>query len=1090
MKKITLLLNLLAVLIGLSAGVYPANAAFRTVGPPSAVHGFPLWYQDVTGLSLQPCLDQTTLSPAGGLLCILPGPIAADPTAIPPVAADPGFDPTLDPTAHTITTTPGATLSATNFPDESFYWIADVTADIPVTGGFTNGVPDPTPVTFKLRLALEAAFQNGPPVNGDQFTFLRINLQKIAGGLVPGGLYTVSIPFGANITFTANADGSSGSVGGTFAGQTFRNQVDALPPLFDAILPGIFPATIPPVQAAPFTLDNFLVWDPAVLPAAPAGFIGDPNVLHPVVKAGDTAQAVVTFSGPGLAAPVTLNQFNLAGKIIGLVITPPAGGTAFGVSKLAPVATTKTFTVSNLSPNIVNVVVATSNVTDFAILNNTCGQLLPGTPPATCTFDVAFSPTADGLKTTTITVSDQAAAVPATTINLTGTGDGILPVVVIADPANNGFTSDNTPLLTFTATDANPVTNVVRVDGVIVAKVSGDSLAQLADGAHIVLVESTDAAGNLGSATSSFTVDTLAPVVAITAPAAGLTNDNTPLLSFSVTEINAVTNVVKVDGVIVAKVSGDSLAQLADGPHTIRVESTDAAGNIAVPVEVIITVDATPPLVSLTAPANNGFTNDNTPLLTFTATDVNPVTNVVRVDGVIVAKVSGDSLAQLADGAHIVLVESTDAAGNLGSATSSFTVDTLAPVVAITAPAAGLTNDNTPLLSFSVTEINAVTNVVKVDGVIVAKVSGDSLAQLADGPHTIRVESTDAAGNIAVPVEVTITVDTTPPVVAITAPANNGFTNDNTPLLTFAVTDTNTVTNVVKVDNVVVTKVSGDSLAQLADGSHTVTVVTTDAAGNISSTTVTFTVDTVLPVVGITTPTAGLTKISTLLLTFAATDTNAVTNVVKVDGVIVAKVSGDSLALLADGPHTIRVESTDAAGNIAVPVEVVVTVDTVVSPFTLNAVATPTRIATQTIGGTIEAGATVVVTTNTAATASAVVFSGTGATLNWSSIITGLVEGVNSITVTATDPAGNQASQQSGIRIVLPDGKITGAAAVSITDALKALQFATGLIQPTPEEALHADVAPLVNGIPSPNGKVDIGDVVLVLRKFVNPTSW
>jgi Big-like domain-containing protein len=1084
MKKMTRLLNLLAVLIVLFTGVYPANAALRTVGPASAVHGFPLWYQDVTGLSLQPCLDQTSLSPAGGLLCLLPGPIAADPGP-PPVAADPGFDPTLDPAAHPITTTPGAILSPTNFPDESFYWIAEVLANIPVTGGFTNGVPDPTPADFKLRLALEAAFLNGPPVNGDQFTFLRVNLQKITGGLVPNGVYTVSIPFGADITFTANADGSAGGVGGTFAGQTFRNQIDALPPLFDAILPGIFPA-IPPQQAAPFTLDNFLVWDPAVLPAAPAGFIGDPNVPHPVVKAGDTVQAVVTVSGPGLAAQgVTLNQFTLAGKIIGLVITPPASGTNFGVSKLAPVAVTRTFTVSNLSPNIVNVVVASSNVIDFAILNNTCGQLLPGTPPATCTFDVAFSPVADGLKTTTITVSDQGASVPATTVNLTGTGDGILPLVAITAPADASFTSDNTPLLTFNVTDANPVTNVVRVDGLVVAKVTGDSLAQLADGSHTVTVDSTDAAGNFSSATVTFTVDTVLPVVGILTPAAGLTNDNTPLLSFSVTEINAVTNVVKVDGVIVAKVSGDSLAQLADGPHTIRVESTDAAGNIAVPVEVIITVDTTAPVVSLTALANNGFTNDSTPLLSFSVTDTNPGANVVKVDGLVVAKVSGDSLAQLADGSHTVTVDSTDAAGNFSTTTVTFTVDTVLPVVGITAPAAGLTNDNTPLLSFSVTEINAVTNVVKVDGVIVAKVSGDSLAQLADGPHTIRVESTDAAGNIAVPVEVIITVDTTAPVVAITALANNGFTNDSTPLLSFSVTDTNPGANVVKVDGLVVAKVSGDSLAQLADGSHTVTVDSTDAAGNFSTTTATFTVDTVLPVVGILTPAAGLTNDNTPLLSFSVTEINAVTNVVKVDGVIVAKVSGDSLAQLADGTHTVRVESSDAAGNIAVPVEVIITVDTVVSPFTLNAVTSPTRVTSQTISGTVEAGATVTV-------------NGLPATLvtstTWKFDLAGLVEGPNTITVAAKDLAQNTTTLPlTSIKIVLQDGNIDASTdGVKITDALMALRFAAGLTQPTAEELLHADVAPLVGGkpSPSPNGKVDIGDVVVILRKVVDPTSW
>jgi len=884
MKKVTRFLNLLAVLIGLSAGVHPANAALRTVGPVSAVHGLPLWYQDVTGLSLQPCLDQTTLSTAGGLLCILPGP----PDVIP------GFDPTLDPAANTITTT--GPINATNFPGEVFYWIADASADPIVTGGIGG------PARFRLRMALEGnAF-------APALTFMRINLQQM-DGLVSNGAYSVSTPYG-DFSFTADVDGVVKDA--QFNGQTFRNQIDALPPLFDAILPGIFPA-IPPQQALPITMDNFLVWNPAVLPAAPSGFIGDPNIPHSVVKAGDTAPAVVTFSGAGLAAPVTITQFALAGKIIGLVITPPANGTDFGLLKVnAPVAPTKTVTVSNLSPAIVNVVVASSNVTDFAIVNNTCGQLLPGTPPATCTFDVAFTPAADGLKTTTITVSDQAAAVPATTVNLSGTGDGTLPVVAITAPADASFTSDNTPLLTFSVTETNPGVDVVRVDGVVVTKVSGDSLELLADGSHTVIVDSTDAAGNLGSATATFTVDTIVPVVAITAPAAGLTQDNTPLLTFNVTDASPVTNVVKVDGVAVATVSGESLAQLADGPHTVRVESTDAAGNLGF-AEVIITVDATAPVVTLTNPATGGFTNDNTPLLSFGVTDATAVTNVVRVDGVVVAMVSGDSLALLADGQHTVIVESTDAVGNLGSATSTFTVDTVLPVVSITAPAAGLTKINTPLLTFSATDTNAVTNVVRVDGVVVAKVSGDSLALLADGQHTVIVDSTDAAGNLR-------------------------------------------------------------------------------------SATATF------------------------------------------------------------------------------------TVDTVVSPFTLNAVTTPTRVTSQTISGTVEAGTTVTVNGQPATV--------TGST--WSINVAGLVEGANSINLTATDPAGNTASQQSSIKIVLQDGKIAGTPTVTITDALMALRFAAGLAQPTTEELLHGDVAPLINGkpSPSPNGKVDIGDVVLVLRKVVNPTSW
>jgi hypothetical protein len=134
----------------------------------------------------------------------------------------------------------------------------------------------------------------------------------------------------------------------------------------------------------------------------------------------------------------------------------------------------------------------------------------------------------------------------------------------------------------------------------------------------------------------------------------------------------------------------------------------------------------------------------------------------------------------------------------------------------------------------------------------------------------------------------------------------------------------------------------------------------------------------------------------------------------------------------------------------------------------------------------MEVGATVVVTTNTAAAASHVDVVGS----TWSTTIIGLVEGANGITVTATDPAGNPASQQSSINIVLPNGDVNGDAAVTTGDALKSLQFAAGLIQPTAAEALHADVAPLVNGISVPNGKVDTGDVMLILRKSVGLVTW
>jgi Bacterial Ig-like domain len=275
---------------------------------------------------------------------------------------------------------------------------------------------------------------------------------------------------------------------------------------------------------------------------------------------------------------------------------------------------------------------------------------------------------------------------------------------------------------------------------------------------------------------------------------------------------------------------------------------------------------------------------------------------------------------------------------------------------------------------------------------------------------------------------------------------------------------------------------------------HNIVVNANDTAlpapGNAAtSLTPTIVVDATPPVVSLTLQDAGITtKNASPVLTFGATDRNLAVTVVKVDGTIVTPPpgSGAPMIKLPDGKHTIRVEATDSAGNIGFK-EAALTIDTIVSPFTLKAVTTPTKDKAQIISGTVEAGSTVNVAVGTAAAVAATV---TGTT--WSAPNVALVEGVNKITVTATDAFGNTGTLPSSITVIFPDGKITGDASgvVVIADALKSLQFATGLVKPTPEETIHADVAPLVGGVPSPNGKIDIGDVVVILRKVVDPKSW
>jgi len=269
------------------------------------------------------------------------------------------------------------------------------------------------------------------------------------------------------------------------------------------------------------------------------------------------------------------------------------------------------------------------------------------------------------------------------------------------------------------------------------------------NGVKTVSVMFQDAAGNWSAPFSSTIIlDTVAPVVTITSPIAGVTDTHKPLLTYAADDGIVV---VKVDSIIVNKVSGNALDPLANGDHTVRVEATDPAGNMGA-AEVAFTVASFAPTVVMTSPSSL-TTNNRTPLLSYTVSDG---TVIVKVDGVVVNKVSGNTLTSLADGSHTVRVEATNASNYTDFAEVTFTVDATPPSVSISSPIAGMTNDDTPVLIYSVSD-GAVT--VKVDGYTVSKVSGNTFDTLVNGSHTVRVEARDAANNTGY-AEVTFTVNT------------------------------------------------------------------------------------------------------------------------------------------------------------------------------------------------------------------------------------------------------------------------------------------------------------------------------------------
>ncbi len=128
---------------------------------------------------------------------------------------------------------------------------------------------------------------------------------------------------------------------------------------------------------------------------------------------------------------------------------------------------------------------------------------------------------------------------------------------------------------------------------------------------------------------------------------------------------------------------------------------------------------------------------------------------------------------------------------------------------------------------------------------------------LSDGSHTVKINVNDYDNNVAAQVIRTYTIDTVPPVLNISNPGN-GFITNTAALVVQGTTNDITstaVTVTIKlngVDQGTVT-VSGGTFSKaitLANGSNTIVITATDAAGKSTTITITGTLDTSAPVIG------------------------------------------------------------------------------------------------------------------------------------------------------------------------------------------------------------------------------------------------
>ncbi|WP_085633635.1 S8 family serine peptidase [Marivita cryptomonadis] len=385
------------------------------------------------------------------------------------------------------------------------------------------------------------------------------------------------------------------------------------------------------------------------------------------------------------------------------------------------------------------------------------------------------------------------------------------------------------------------------------------------------------------------------------------------------------------------------------------------------------------------------------------------------------------------------LSKTTDETGTFTFVTFAGGPDMIAPVVTVE----GLTtSDTTPALSGTVDDFTA-SILVAINGSSYAATNSgngtwtladNTIMEIADGTYDVVVTATDGAGNSATDsTTADLVIDTTAPVVTV----DTLTTSDTTPQLTGTVTGTTAPISVAvngssytatNNGNGTWTLVDDAITSALAPGTYDVSVRVTDEAGNVGQDTSAdelIITDSAGPVV---TVDALTTSDTTPALSGKVDDTAALISVAINGSIYTATNNGDGTWMLvegaiatglADGTYDVVVTATDGAGNSATDNTAgELIIDTTLPVVTVAALSTPDTTPTLTgmVTDTTTATVSVAVGTQTFENVSVDAFG------NWSvTVSTALTPGTYDVSATATDAAGNSATDQTISELIIEE---------------------------------------------------------------------
>jgi hypothetical protein len=530
--------------------------------------------------------------------------------------------------------------------------------------------------------------------------------------------------------------------------------------------------------------------------------------------------------------------------------------------------------------NITSVDTLTGTADAGALITFTVNGAVIGTTTADASGKFTFTPSlADG--TYTVVASEKGSPSASLSFTLDTTPPAVTEQLVADTGSSSTDKITSNPALTGTGASGGSVTLTEggKVLGTTTVNKNGTwsfSPTGLAQGTHTIVVSQTDVAGNVGTATLTFTLDSVAPSVT-----ENLLIDTGASSTDKITSNPTLTGTAQANSVVTlhegTTALGTTMADgsgkwtftpttLSQGAHTITASETDVAGNTGT-ASLSFTLDSVAPAVTEQLFADTGVSSTDTitsnPALTGTGTagDVVKLTEGTKVLGSATVTKNGTwsfTPTGLTQGIHTIVARETDVAGNTGTTSLSFTLDSVAPAVTeslLIDTGASATDKITsnPTLT-GTAQANTVVTLregTTVLGTTTTDASGNwtfTPTALSQGAHTITASETDIAGNTGT-ASMSFTLDSVAPVVTEVLANDTGTPGDN-------ITSDPTLSGTAAPGGVVVltegTATLGSVTAgatghwtfaptSLAQGTHTIVATDTDVAGNTGTSSLMFT---------------------------------------------------------------------------------------------------------------------------------------------------------------------------------------------------------------------------------------------------------